>query len=203
MSRTVSQPVGTAEAEADRKIVLVQVDRDTLSLAVEIQQQIWPDNPPDRDYLDKVRHPKDPRNVTWLVYHKDKLIGLTGLFSYDKDEMGYDYGESVWMDWFAILPEWRRQGFGEKVLRATIERAQAIGGPVRYFRVDTADYPDRASTKLYDKVMQRRESYTAEPMPEGHTGLIYTFCLGKSGFKSWGNRLLDLGRYDAIEGTVH
>lgn len=88
-----------------------KVDVTNLNIALAIIRRIWPNEEPDADYLAKPLQPKDVGNISWLVYHNDNLVGLTGVFTFDSDEPGYDQGESLWMDWFAILPEFRRQHF--------------------------------------------------------------------------------------------
>lgn len=180
------------------QLEFVTVDHANIHLTLQTQQQIWPRNPPDRDYIEKVLHPNDYTNVNWLVYHRGHLIGLTGVFTYDSDELGYDDDQSIWMDWFGILPQYRHLGLGQHILLATINYAYQLRR-FKYFRLDTTDFPGRASTHLYDRVMPLREDYTAEPMPLGYHGLIYSYSLDGSPIRPWNNRLLDLQRYGAAE----
>ncbi len=175
--------------------------------ALQVQQQIWPHNPPDQDYIDKAYDLSDRTNASWLVYHRADLVGLTGVYTFDPPgtdgaddpgESGYDGGKSIWMDWFAVLPQYRGQSFGRHILLATIAYAQALQR-FKYFRLDTTDFPGRASTHLYDQVMQLREDYTAESMPSGHRGLVYSYSLDGSPIKPWNNQLLNLNYYGAAE----
>lgn len=187
------------------KLHYAKVTADNLSLALQIQGIVWPRNPVDRDYLLKADD-ADDANVSWLVYRDaplslDHLIGLTGVFTYDPDEPGYDDGESIWMDWFAVLPHSRRQGFGAQILRDTISYAQSLNR-FSYFRLDTTDFPGRASTKLYDQVMAIREDYTGETYAEGYRGLVYSCSLGNFPVKPWDNHRLGLKLYGAIESVV-
>jgi GNAT superfamily N-acetyltransferase len=46
--------------------------------------------------------------LLFLVYDKDVLIGITGIDVDDK------YSDTIWLDWFTILPEYRRKGYGKK-----------------------------------------------------------------------------------------
>lgn len=175
-----------------------KVDTTNLQLALEVQHQIWPGEEVDADYLSKPLYPDDMSNVSWLVYHQGELVGLTGVFTFDSDEPGYDHGASIWMDWFAILPEFRGQHFGRQVLLDTIAYCRRLGA-YKYFRIDTTYFPGRPAVSLYDKIMPLRETYTAEDTPEkSQQYLIYTCSLDDSSLKPWNNQFLNLG--DASEG---
>lgn len=179
-----------------------KVDRANLKQALQFQERIWPRNPVDADYLDKVKYPRDLTNASWLVYYGSSLVGLTGVYTFDPDEAGYDEDESIWMDWFAIAPEHRGHGYGRQILLATIDYAKYLGR-FKYFRLDTADFMGRSSTKLYDAVMQLREDYTAEPLPKGHHGLIYSYSLDGSEIRPWNNQFLDLDSFGAAEVVIN
>lgn len=184
----------------------VQVSPVNLGHIIQIQKTIWPQNPVDRDYLLKAEQHDDPTNVSWLVYRReasgpDTLIGLTGVYTYDPDETGYDDGESIWMDWFGLLPAYRGHNYGEQILLDTIHYAAELHR-FKFFRLDTSDFSGRISTKLYDKVMPLRESYTAEAYPEGYRGLIYSYGLTGCPIKPWDNHQLGLHLYGALERTI-
>lgn len=164
-----------------------------LQLALDIQHQTWPKEPVEEYYIAKADDPDGEDNVSWLVYHGDDLIGLTGVFTFDADEPAYDDGESIWMDWFTILPEFRRHGFGKQVLLDTIEYCRHLE-KYKYFRIDTTYYPGRPALALYDQVLDLREEYTAEDTPEKKQYyLVYSYSLDGSPVKPWHNRLLLLG----------
>lgn len=176
-----------------------KVDTTNLQLALSIQHQVWPDEEVDKDYLSKPLCPEDNSNVSWLVYHDASLVGLTGVFTFDSDEPGYDSDESIWMDWFAILPEFRRHHFGNQVLLDTIEYCRQLR-KYKYFRIDTTYFPNRPAVSLYDKVMPLREDYTAEDIHKPQHYLIYSCSLDGSSIKPWNNRFLALG--DSSEGNM-
>lgn len=188
-------------------LIYVKVTPDNLCRALQIQKLVCPKNPVDRDYLFKIDDPGSTIDVSWLVYYREnpnapeQLIGLTGVYSYDPSEAGYDDSESIWMDWFTVLPAYRGRSFGEQILRDTIAYAQSLKR-FKYFRLDTSDFRGRISTHLYDKVMQLREDYTAEANPSGHHTLVYSCSLGDFAVKPWNNRFLNLSHYGAIENVV-
>lgn len=176
------------------------VTPDNLDLLLAAQHQIWPQHGVDEDYLAKPEEPEDQSNVSWLVYQGEQLVGLTGVFSFDPDEPGYDNGESIWLDWFAILPDYRGQHLGQQVLEDVIAYCRALGR-FKYFRIDTTYTPGRPAVGLYDKIMPLRESYTAEDTPEhSEHYLIYTISLDDTVAKPWNNQYLKLGSHS--EGDV-
>lgn len=167
---------------------------DTLSLACAIQAQVWPNDIHPEDLSCKLEHPDDESNCTWLVYFNQTLVGFIGIFTFDEDEPGYDNGESIWLDWFAILPAYRRRGWGKTVLIDAINYCRDLK-QYQYLRLDTEYWPNRPALFLYDKIMDLREVYTAEDTPN-HTynRLIYSRCLDGSPMKPWQNRFLNLNR---------
>lgn len=182
------------------ELTYVQVDHANLPLALEVQHRIWPHEGVDEDYLAKPLHPEDLDNVSWLVYHGGELVGLTGVFTFDPDEPGYDQGESIWMDWFAILPEFRRHHFGHQVLLDTIDYGRQLK-KYKYFRLNTTALPGRPAVAFYDQVMPLREDYTIEDTPSKKQNyLIYSCSLDDSPVKPWDNRFLNIG--DNSEGDI-
>lgn len=177
-----------------------KVDTSNLPVLLEALHQVWPHKEPHPDYLEKATYADDDANVSWLIYHGDQLVGLTGVFAFDPDEPSYDQGETIWMDWFAILPEFRRHHFGSQVLQDTIEYCRQLER-FKYFRLDTTYFPGRPAVLLYDKVMSLREEYVAEDtQSKKQNYLIYSCSLSGSPIKPWDNRFLAIG--DNSEGDL-
>lgn len=171
------------------ELIYQKVDTNNLPLLLEAFRQIWPHKEPHPDYLEKASYANDPANVSWLVYYHDELVGLTGVFAFDPDEAGYDQGETIWMDWFAILPAFRRHHFGSQVLQDTIAYCRQLGTH-KFFRIDTTYFPGRPAISLYDKTIPLREEYISDDAP-GVKHLIYSCSLNGSPVKPWGNRFRD------------
>lgn len=170
-----------------------QVDQQNIQTALAMQHQTWPHEPADADYEDKLKYPDDPSNASWLVYAGKDLVGLTGVFVFDSDEPGYDGRESIWLDWFMVLPEFRRRGFGRQILHDMIKHCQDLGG-FKFMRLDTIYIPGRPALALYDQVMHLCERYTLEDTPDHDQHyLIYSYSLDQSPVKPWDNRFLNLG----------
>ena len=160
---------------------------ENIDIAYEIQKNTWKEDPDYDDLYDKATNTRDD-NCFFLVYDKDKLIGITGV------DVFPEYPDTIWLDWFAILPEERRKGYGEKVLLDTIEYCKSLN---RYkaCRVETTYYESRPAVFLYDKIMQTKEDYTAEDTKDKKTNtLIYSYSLNGK-IDLWNNRYLGLKEY--------
>lgn len=165
----------------------IPINLSNMVLAYEIQKRQWPETPDYNGLYDKAAHTTDD-NIEFLVYHNETLLGITGI---DRIE---EYSDSIWLDWFTILPEYRRKGFGKKVLLDTIEYCKKLN---RYknFRIDTTYYEGRPALFLYDEIMDLREEYTAEDTDECKNNfLIYTKGL-KGKPERWNNCYLGLKEY--------
>lgn len=170
-----------------------KVDFNNLPLLLEIYHRVWPRKAPHPDYLAKPKYPDDDTNVSWIVYHNNSAIGIVGVYNFDPDEPGYDQGESIWMDHFAILPEFRRHGFGKQVLLDTINYCRSLNR-FKYYRLDTVYFDGRPALALYDQLLPLREEYTAEDtLDKKQHYLIYSYSLDSSPIKPWDNHFLGLG----------
>jgi GNAT superfamily N-acetyltransferase len=56
----------------------------------------------------------------WLVYVKDELIGICGLYE-DSSK------KRCWLGWFGIFPDFRKKGYGEKCLKFMEKKARKQG----------------------------------------------------------------------------
>lgn len=168
-------------------LTYIQINLDNINLAYKIQKEIWPDEPDYEDLYDKAINPLDD-NCFFLVYDKENLIGITGV------DVFREYSDTIWLDWFAILPKYRRKGYGKKVLLDTIEYCKSLN---RYksFRVETTYYKNRPALFLYDKIMKFKEYYTLEDTKtKKNQTLIYTYPL-KGCLELWDNKYLGLRKY--------
>lgn len=85
----------------------IKLDLNNLNLAYEIQRTTWPDDPDYDDLYDKAVNTKDD-NCFFLVYDHEVLIGITGVDVFE------EYPETIWLDWFTILPEHRKKAMVKK-----------------------------------------------------------------------------------------
>ncbi len=173
--------------ESNYNLTYVKIDKDTVDIAFDIQKSIWPKDLDYNDLYDKAINTLDD-NCFFLVYDKEKLIGITGV------DVFREYPDTIWLDWFAILPQFRKRGYGEKVLLDTINYCRHLGR-FKSFRVETTYYENRPALFLYDKVMHYKEYYTIEDTSDNKMKtLIYTYVLNGT-LELWNNKYLGLREY--------
>ncbi len=163
------------------------LDLKNLDIAFKIQKEEWPNDPDYDDLYDKAVNTKDD-NCFFLVYDNNILVGITGVDVYD------EYPDTIWLDWFTILPDYRRKGYGKKVLLDTIHYCKKLN---RYdcFRIDTTYYENRPALFLYNKVMQLKENYTIEDTDTLKNNIIiYSYSLNGKLYP-WNNKYLGLKDY--------
>lgn len=170
----------------NKELKYIQVTNENLEIAYNIQKNEWKNEPDKQNFIDKANNTKE-NYVSFIVYYKDIPIGITGVYTKDIDK------DSIWLDWFCVVPEYRKMGLGEQILRDTIEYAKGLEGFL-YFRAETTYWEGRPAVSLYDKVMNIKEEYTAENENPNKPTLIYTYnCTDKS--EHWNNRYLGLNDY--------
>ena len=158
-----------------------------LDTAFKIQKDTWPDDPDYHDLYDKAINEKDD-NCFFLVYDGDVLVGITGVDVYNK------YPDTIGLDWFTILSQHRRKGYGKKVLLDTINYCRSLK-KFDCFRVDTTYYENRPALVLYDEIMQLKENYTIEDTETNKNNyIIYSYSLNGR-LQPWNNRYLGLKDY--------
>lgn len=167
----------------------VSLDKDNFLIAYNIQKEIWPNEADYNNFYDKAINPV-LGDSSFIVYYKNEAIGVTGTYLEDIDN------ESIWLDWFGILPDYRSLGLGKTILLDTIRYCQNFDKYL-YFRLDTTYWESRPAICLYDKVMDLKEEYTVEDTDiRKNNYLIYTYNLKRSDYtKPWNNRYLGLREY--------
>lgn len=163
------------------------MSQENLEKVYEIQKNTWPDAPDYENLRDKAINTKDD-NCFFLIYDQNHLIGITGVDVYR------EYKDTIWLDYFTILPEYRRRGYGKKVLLDVINYCKSLK---RYnaFRIETTYYKNRPALLLYDEVMQIKEEYTIEDTKTKKTNtIIYSYSLNGN-LKPWNNKYLGLNDY--------
>ena len=164
----------------------IKVNNENFEIAYNIQKQIWTDEPDYNNFQNKVKSIKED-NISWIVFYDKYPIGITGVFTEIFDS------ETIWLDWFGILPEYRNKGFGKKVLSDTINYCKKLG-QYEYLRLDTTYWEGRPAIYLYDRVMTFKEKYTAEDIEVSNNWWIYTYSL-KGNNEFWNNKFLGLSKY--------
>lgn len=171
----------------NKKLKYVQVTKKNIEIAYNIQKDVWKEDSDKQNFIEKANNPKDD-NIAFIVYFKDVPIGITGVYTEEIDQ------DSIWLDWFCVKEEYRKQGFGEQILLDTIAYARKLERFL-YFRVETTYWKNRPAVILYDKIMTIKEKYTIEDTKEHSRNiLIYTYNFTNK-TELWNNRYLDLNNY--------
>lgn len=168
---------------SNKEIKYIQVIKENLEIAYDIQKNVWKEEPDKKNFIEKSNNPKDD-NIAFIVYYKNLPIGITGVYTEDIEK------DSIWLDWFCVKEEYRNREFGEQILLDTIKYAKYLGRFL-YFRVETTYWEDRPAVTLYDKIMPLKEYYTAE---NSENTLIYTYNFTDKK-ELWNNKYLDLNNY--------
>lgn len=168
---------------SNKEIKYIQVIKENLEIAYDIQKNVWKEEPDKENFVRKSNNPQND-NIDFIVYYKNFPIGITGVYTEDIDK------NSIWLDWFCVKEEYRNKGFGKQILLDTIEYAKNLG-KFLYFRVETTYWEGRPAVALYDEIMPLKEYYTVE---NSKNTLIYTYNFTDK-TELWNNKYLDLNNY--------
>lgn len=130
---------------------LILVDRSNYKEAIKIQRDIFPNEDGalnilaslDRELFQKISglsYPDDHVKY-YLAENNHEYVGITGLYYYNFDP------ESTWLGWYGILKQYRRQGFGKKLL----EKNSRISNISR-IQILATIYRRRRESKCYQAV---------------------------------------------------
>lgn len=172
--------------DKENKLNYVKVSKDNYKIAYNIQKQIWVDEPDYENFKNKSES-NELDNISWIVFYNNEPIGITGFFT-----EGFD-SETIWLDWYGVLPQYRQNGFGRKILLDTIEYCKNLN-KYEYLRLDTTYWDGRPAISLYDSVMTFKEKYAIEDEETSHNWWIYTYSL-KGKKELWNNRYIGLTEY--------
>ena len=167
-------------------ITFEKINKANLEMAVFVQNRIFPKESARFIYTKSIEDPKFMKELDYyLVYLGDKMIGVTGIYSY------YEYPEIAWLGWYGILEEDRHNGYGAYVLDWTMEFAKYKG--YKEFRLYTDQYAVSAH-KLYKSRGLVPEAYT-NPLDIKNNDIeiiIYSGSLTGDSFELWNNKDLNL-----------
>jgi GNAT superfamily N-acetyltransferase len=97
----------------------------------------------------------------------DRVVALVGLHHY-----GWGPEENVWLAWFAVHPEFQRQGIGSALLAMVEEKAKQLGY-ARLF-VETYNHPDfDKARKFYAAYGFRQAGSISQYLSEAYDMIVY------------------------------
>ena len=175
------------------KINLELLNRENLKVASLIQYEIFKNNWCGYcDLLSEIESREKGIDiglpVTYLIKHFNKPIGIIGLYELKQ------YPNTIWLNWFGILPKYRNRGFGTHALFMIINLARKFGR--KEFRLVTYKIWNHQAQHIYQKTMQRAEPYTNKDdwqyaIKYGKP-MIFSSSLVDKTVSKWNNKYVDL-----------
>ena len=169
----------------EEKIIFKRITDDNLKIACLIQNKIFPKENAKENYIEQIYNDPDKKEIDYYLVYLDNIpIGVTGIYSY------IEYPEDGWLGWFGILNEYRKCGFGGKVLDMTIKLAKEKG--YKNFRLYTDEFATSAH-KLYESRGMIKEKYDREDDKDEYfiaDIYIYSLSLTDKPVEPWNNRIL-------------
>lgn len=96
-------------------------------------------------WLSRFADVKDYLSTDIYVDHDDQVVGTIGLYRTWKD-----FQEAVWVSWFCVLPDARKQGIGQALIDHVVSQARA--GGYQIIRLYTSTHPiEKQAQYLYEK----------------------------------------------------
>ncbi len=167
-----------------------EVTLQNLILATEIQMKIFPKESAYLFYKHIIER-NNPYEKSYIVYDSNKIIGVTGF--YCNEDLNETH--SLWLNWYGILEEYRKQGYGKQVLIDTFAMARTLARkyPIKYIRLYTTTVDNKVSNILYDEIMDIKETYHNDNDSNyNNTCLIYSKSLFTEPVPYWNNSFLNI-----------
>ena len=173
--------------EVLNNIIFKKITKDNLELACKIQNEIFPKEDARQNFIEQINNDPYRKEMDYcIVYLGDIPIGITGIYSYK------EYPNDAWLGWFGILNDYRKKGYGSRVLDMTINNAKEKG--YKTFRIYTDEYAIDAH-KLYESKGFVKELYDRDDdKDEFFIADIYIYSLGLNSevVDLWNNKFLGL-----------
>lgn len=167
----------------------IPINEDNLKLAGLIQYEIFHESH-GCGYLDYIEEVKNKKilPIDFLVYYRNKPVGVIGLYEIK------EHIDDVWLNWFGVLPKYRRHGFGTQMLLFALETAKKMGK--KNFRLFTYSVWHSKAQGIYKRTMSLEEPYTNKNDDqyciENGKPKIFSISLRNKNVKSWKNKFIDL-----------
>lgn len=176
--------------EKIKMLTYIPITNDNINLATKIQQEIFPGESAYEHYRYTINKNEEYEKY-YLVYDKDKIIGITGTYSNEPLEET----NSLWLGWYGVRPPERKKGYGTQILKDTIELAKQLSAkyPIKYFRLYTDISENKESLHLYDKYMDIKEMYNnKDDVNYNGNCIIYSKSLTAEPVTKWNDKFLNL-----------
>ena len=161
----------------------VAVTQENLHLAQKVQKNVFPKEYQNDTLENSLYSNPEYLSQFWLVKKGKKFIGLTGIYFYPQ------YPKDAWLNWFGVIPEFRRKGYGRKIFNRTYAYARRLG--FDNFRLYTDAKDNKNTLAFYRSLKMKEEKYL--PSQDDFTDILI-FSKSCHPFKkripSWGSKYL-------------
>lgn len=124
-------------------IELKKVNRNNAPLAKDLQATIFP-NEISPDQVNSGIETNNPQN--FIAYHNEKPVGIVGFYTLE------NLPNHVLLNWYGVLPNERRQGYGRQILSLAIEKAKILYQNVDYLTYYTSKSHNKEAIILYNNI---------------------------------------------------
>lgn len=169
----------------------IPLNKQNVKLAGIIQYKIFNDSHSCGyiDYLSEVlNNNKSSLPLDFLVYYKKQPVGVIGLYEIEGSP------DDIWLNWFGVLPCYRKHGFGTQMLLFALETAKKMGK--KNFRLFTYSVWHAKAQGIYKRTMKLEESYSNrndnQYFIEQGKPKIFSISLTDRNVEKWKNKFIDL-----------
>lgn len=159
----------------------IEITLDNIIEATDAQMKIF--EPKECAYLCYLQHIQNNDPPYYLVKDNGNIVGITGIYIEPFEP------ETAWLGWYGVIKEYRKMGYGTKILNHTINIAKQNG--FKHFRLYT-DIDNKTAHILYNQIMDFSEEYV-EP---DFKVLIYSKSLCNSPCPKLNNKFINLASKD-------
>lgn len=167
----------------------VEINKSNINLAIKIQNEIFPNENAEYNYYEFINKiPYRKELIYWIVFDKDKPIGVSGLYSH------LEYPDDAWLGWYGVLKNERNKGYGKKILEDFERSAKEKG--YKHIRLYTDEEDNKDAIVLYQKMGMVGEKYECDndKLDEDFISqtLIFSKSLTKDKCVLWNNKYLGI-----------
>ena len=165
-------------------INLELITEENIDYAIRVQNEIFDEYNGKNNYISSVKNSK--QSQFFLVYNKNKCIGVTGIYSYKEDH------DNAWIGFFGIKEEYRCKGYGSKVLKLTEKYAKSTG--FKYVRLFTDKVDNDIAINFYKNNGYTFEDYynESEELKDEFNVIIGSKSLCSEEVPLWNNKFINL-----------
>ena len=161
----------------------VSVNSSNLHIAQEVQKKIFPKEYKNDTIENSLSSNPEYLSQFWLVKDGKKFIGLTGIYFYPQ------YPKDAWLNWFGVIPEFRRKKKKKKIFNRTYAYARRL--KFDNFRLYTDTKDNEATLAFYRSLKMKEEKYIPEQDDFTDILLFSKSCHPfRKRVPSWGNKYL-------------